>query len=112
MSLGNLDERLHPKVGAVLVRDGNVLGSAYRGELGSGEHAEYTLLEKKLSGTDLMGTTLFTTLEPCTSRGKYKPCADWIIEKGIACVYIGVLDPNPRVYAKGAKKLRDSGIDV
>lgn len=108
----NEDERSHPRVGAVLVHDETILGSAHRGELGSGEHAEYTLLEKKLSNTDLRGATLFTTLEPCTSRGKHKPCADWIIEKGIACVYIGMLDPNPRVYAKGAKKLRDNGIDI
>lgn len=108
----NEDERSHPRVGAVLVRNKTVLGSAHRGELGSGEHAEYTLLEKKLSGADLGGTTLFTTLEPCTSRGKHKPCADWIIEKNIACVYMGMLDPNPRVYAKGAKKLLDNGIDV
>lgn len=106
------DERPHPRVGAVLVRDKTILGAAYRGELAPGDHAEFTLLEKKLRNTDLKGTTLFTTLEPCTSRGKRKPCADWIIEKGIARVYIGMLDPNPRVYAKGAKKLRDHGIDV
>jgi len=106
------DGRSHPKVGAVIVRNGEILGEAFRGEMGVGDHAEYTLFEKKLPGIDVQGTTLFTTLEPCTSRGKRKPCSDWIVEKGVANVVIGILDPNPRIYGKGAAKLRESGIRV
>ena len=83
--------KLSPKVGAVLVKDGVKLGEAHRGELGDGDHAEYTLFEKKLNGQDISGAILFTTLEPCTSRNKHKPCSDWIIEKKIGKVYIGLL---------------------
>jgi pyrimidine deaminase RibD-like protein len=106
------DDRPQPKVGAVLVKDGQVIGSAYRGELGAGDHAEYTLFEKKLPGADLKGATLFTTLEPCTSRKQRKPCASWVIEKGISRVIIGILDPNPRIYLKGVSKLKEHGINV
>jgi len=106
------DHRSHPKVGAVVVREGTVLASAHRGELGPGDHAEFTLLDKKLANIDLKGATLLTTLEPCTSRGTHKPCTDRIVEKGIGTVFVGMLDPNPRVYSQGVKKLRDHGVQV
>jgi len=106
------DRRSHPRVGAVLLRDGKVLASAHRGELGAGDHAEFTVFQKKLAGVDLKGSTLFTTLEPCTSRGDHKPCADWIIEKEVSTVFVGMLDPNPRVYSQGVLKLRQHGIQV
>lgn len=106
------DSRLHPKVGAVVVRNGTVFGSSYRGELGSGDHAEYTLLEKKLPDVDLKGAILFTTLEPCTSRKSHKPCSQWIIERKISTVVIGMLDPNPRIYSKGVSKLREHDVLV
>ena len=108
------DDSPRPKVGAVVVRDGTVIATAHRGELGTGDHAEFTLFEKKLPNDDLKGGMLFTTLEPCTSasRKKHKPCTDRIIERGIASVFIGMLDPNPRVYSQGARKLRDNQIQV
>ena len=106
------DQRSHPKVGAVLVRDGTVLASAHRGEFGPGDHAEFTLFEKKLPNMALKGATLFTTLEPCTSRTTHKPCANRVVERGITRVVMGILDPNPRVYSQGARKLRDHGIQV
>lgn len=104
------DAALHPKVGAVLVRNGKILGSAYRGEQAPGDHAEYTLLGRKLAGLDVSGATLFTTLEPCTERKTHKPCSEWIIESGIAAAFIGILDPNPKIYAQGWTWLRDNGI--
>jgi pyrimidine deaminase RibD-like protein len=107
------DTRAHPRVGAVLVKSGEVLATAYRGELSAGEHAEYTLLQRKVATLDLRNTTLFTTLEPCTSRNHpKKPCADWVIERGVRQVVVGMLDPNPTVYEQGVRRLRDAGTIV
>jgi len=106
------DGKLSPKVGAVLFKDEKILGSAFRGQLGEGDHAEYTLFEKILVGQDISGAILFTTLEPCTHRNNHKPCTDWIIEKGIKHVYVGLLDPNPKIYNNGCKKLITNGVEV
>lgn len=106
------DDRSHPKVGAVLLKDGKVIGQAYRGEMGDGDHAEYTLLERKLKDVDVENSILFTTLEPCTVRKTQTTCSQWIIKKRIAKVFIGMLDPNPRIYTKGCLELRDNGIQV
>jgi pyrimidine deaminase RibD-like protein len=104
--------KLSPKVGASIFKDGEILGTAFRGQKEPGNHAEFTLFEKILQGADVSGGILFTTLEPCTARGKHTPCSDWIIKKNIKHVFIGLLDPNPKIYNHGCKKLMAAGIEV
>lgn len=102
-----------PRVGAVLVRD-QVLGESYRGRTGMGEHAEYGLLkELAQQGVSTAGSTLYTTLEPCSSRNHPKtPCAQHLVSAGVRRVYIGMYDPNPRIYRDGWRLLRDAGVSL
>lgn len=101
-----------PRVGVVIIKDGKHLGESYRGRTGDGQHAEYGLL-KELDGVDLTGATAFTTLEPCSRRGTGKrPCAEWLVERGVSTVYIGVYDPNPKIYREGWRYLRDHGVEI
>ena len=109
------DGRSHPKVGAVVVKNGRVLARAHRGEI-PGCHAEYIALERKLPDQSLAGstvytTTVYTTLEPCTSRNHPKiPCAYRLIERKVARVVIGMLDPNPKIRGRGQMALRKASI--
>lgn len=105
------DGRIHPRVGAVVVKNGNIIASAHRGELVPGNHAEYTALELKLPEESLSGATVYTTLEPCTTRNHPKvPCAYRLIERKVSRVVIGMLDPNPSITGKGQIALRKANI--
>jgi len=109
------DDGVHPHVGAVIA-DGNgeVIATAYRGESGSGRHAEFVVLSKaQESGANLCEAELFVTLEPCTARGPgKKPCAQRIKESGIRRVHIGMLDPNPQILGRGEMALRWGHLSV
>lgn len=99
----------NPMVGAVIVKDGKILGKGYHQVYGQA-HAEVNAF--KDAQEDVSGATLYVTLEPCSHYGKTPPCADKIIEKKIGKVIIGSLDPNPLVAGKGCEKLKNAGIEV
>jgi pyrimidine deaminase RibD-like protein len=104
------DDRVHPKVGVVVVKDGRVLATAHRGEFPQC-HGEFIALEKKLADVSLAGSTVYTTLEPCTSRNHPKvPCATRLSERKVARVVIGMLDPDDRISGRGQRALRRAGI--
>ncbi len=98
----------NPMVGAVIVRDGAIVGEGHHARFGA-EHAEPVALAA--AGTRAEGATLYVTLEPCTHQGARPPCAPAVIRGGIARVVIAALDPNP-VAAGGVRVLRAAGIEV
>jgi ATP-dependent DNA helicase RecG len=107
------DGKASPKVGVVLLaEDGTILGSSFRGEMRNGDHAEYTLLDRKFRDKDVTGCYLFATLEPCAPGSRKHPklgCAERIVNARIKKVWVGIEDPDPTVDRKGIKYLQDSG---
>ena len=104
------DDRVHPRVGVVVVKDGRILATAHRGEIPQC-HAEYIAMEKKLTDVSLLGATVYTTLEPCTARKHPKvPCAIRLTERKVTRVVIGMLDPDDRISGRGQRTLRKAGI--
>ena len=98
----------HPLVGAVVVKNGEVVGEGWY-EYETVDHAEARALAQ--AGDRARGATLYVTLEPCAHHGRTPPCTDAVIDAGIARVVVGALDPNP-VASGGVDKLRAAGIDV
>jgi pyrimidine deaminase RibD-like protein len=108
------DDRPHPLVGAVLATTGGqVVETSFRGEVPK-RHAEFTLLEKaRAKGVDTRQCLLFVTLEPCSKRGPDKiPCAVRVAQAGVHKVYIGTLDPDPRITGRGEMYLIYQDIPV
>lgn len=102
----------NPLVGAVIVRDGRVIGEGWHACYGR-EHAERAALaDCKRRGEDPCGATVYVTLEPCAHQGKQPPCADALVEAGVARVVVGSHDPNPLVSGRGVARLREAGIEV
>ena len=96
----------NPLVGAVIVKEKQVIGVGYHEQYG-GLHAERNALLSCTCSTK--GATMYVTLEPCCHYGKTPPCTEAIIENGINKVYVGGLDPNPCVAGKGKQKERQEG---
>jgi diaminohydroxyphosphoribosylaminopyrimidine deaminase / 5-amino-6-(5-phosphoribosylamino)uracil reductase len=99
----------NPLVGAVLVRNGNVIATGYHRRAGE-DHAEIVALKK--AGRRARGATLYLNLEPCDHVGKTPPCTRSLIQAGIKRVVAGMVDPNPLVAGKGIRRLRRAGITV
>jgi diaminohydroxyphosphoribosylaminopyrimidine deaminase/5-amino-6-(5-phosphoribosylamino)uracil reductase len=102
----------NPLVGAVIVRDGEVVGEGFHAELG-GLHAERAALEDcRRRGEDPAGATMYVTLEPCAHQGRQPPCTEAILEAGIARVVIASEDPSEKAAGRGPGILRDGGVQV
>lgn len=99
----------NPMVGAVIVKDGRIIGEGYHQKYGQ-PHAEPNALAACTESPQ--GAALYVTLEPCCHYGKMPPCTEAILAAGISRVVIGSRDPNPKVAGKGAAILREAGIQV
>jgi diaminohydroxyphosphoribosylaminopyrimidine deaminase/5-amino-6-(5-phosphoribosylamino)uracil reductase len=99
----------HPLVGAVVERDGEVVGEGWY-EFDGVRHAEVIALER--AGDAARGATLYVTLEPCSHHGRTPPCADAVVAAGVARVVVGARDPNPLVDGRGIERLREAGVEV
>lgn len=99
----------NPLVGAVIVKNGKIIGEGYHEVCGS-NHAEVNAF--KNATEDVRGATMYVTLEPCSHYGKTPPCANAIVQKGIKKVVIGLKDPNPLVAGRGIQILKDNNIEV
>jgi diaminohydroxyphosphoribosylaminopyrimidine deaminase / 5-amino-6-(5-phosphoribosylamino)uracil reductase len=102
----------NPLVGAVIVRDGDVIGEGFHAELG-GFHAERAAIEDcRRRGEETAGATMYVTLEPCAHQGRQPPCVEAILEAGIRRVVIGSEDPTEKASGRGPGILRDGGVEV
>ncbi len=99
----------NPRVGCVIVRDGEVVGSGWH-EFAGGPHAEVAAL--RAAGARARGATAYVSLEPCSHHGRTPPCADALVAAGIARVVAAMQDPNTRVAGSGFERLRAAGIQV
>lgn len=107
--LGLYSTSPNPRVGCVLVKNGDIIGEGWHQKAGEG-HAEVNAL--KVAGANAKGATAYVTLEPCSHFGRTPPCAQGLIDAGIVRVVGATTDPNPEVAGRGYQMLRDAGIEV
>ena len=102
----------NPQVGALVVRDGEIIGEGYHTRCGNLHAEREALADCVRKGNSPAGATIYVTLEPCCHTGKQPPCTEALVEAGIARVVMGAPDPNPLVAGKGIAQLRAAGIKV
>jgi len=109
------DQKASPVVGAVLWKPDGSVDTGCRGELRDGDHAEFTVMERKNRSNALDGAILFSTLEPCAPGARRPPklgCAERIVLARIKEMWVGIEDPDPTVDRKGIKYLQEAGVVV
>ena len=99
----------NPAVGCVIVKDGKIVGQGVTSD-GGRPHGETNALQ--VAGRQAKGASVYVALEPCSHYGQTAPCANALIEAGIAQCVIAVIDPDPRVHWRGAALLQEAGIDT
>ena len=102
----------NPLVGAVIIKDGTIIGEGWHHKYGELHAEREALKDCRERGNDASGADIFVTLEPCCHFGKQPPCTQAIIEAGIKRVFVGSRDPNPLVHGKGNTFLRQNGVEV
>ncbi len=102
----------NPLVGALVVRDDEVIAGGYHAKYGDLHAERMAFQDADERGVDCHGATMYVTLEPCCHEGHQPPCTDAIVERGITRVVVGLNDPNPLVAGKGIGILREAGIEV
>ena len=102
----------NPRVGCVIVKDGQVIGKGFTQAVGKAHAEVQALADAKAQGNDVAGSTIYVTLEPCSHTGRTPPCVDALIAAKPAKVIAGMSDPNPLVAGQGLEKLRVAGIEV
>src|SRR5215211_4542307 len=102
----------NPLVGAVIVRDGQVIGEGFHAELGDLHAERAALADCRERGGDPAGATMYVTLEPCAHQGRQPPCVEAILDAGIGRVVIASDDPSEKAAGRGPGILRDGGIEV
>lgn len=102
----------NPRVGCVIVKDGQVIGKGFTQAVGKAHAEVQALADARAQGNDVTGSTIYVTLEPCSHTGRTPPCVDALIAAKPAKVIVGMSDPNPLVAGQGLEKLRVAGIEV
>lgn len=102
----------NPRVGCVIAKEGKVIGRGFTQAVGKAHAEVQALADAQAQGSDVVGSTIYVTLEPCSHTGRTPPCVDALLAAKPAKVIVAMSDPNPLVAGKGLEKLRAAGIEV
>src|SRR6195952_2025535 len=101
-----------PRIGCVIVRDGEVIGAGHTQPAGQAHAEIQALRDAQARGNDVRGATAYVTLEPCSHYGRTPPCSNALIQAGLGRVVAAMADPNPLVAGRGLAQLQAAGIAV